>query len=388
MSADQTPRSPVEIGQTSFFQQFSDFCLHTDHFFDQQNFNRNYITTALQDLEMRIQQQVIKSNLNGYALILKLRLLNSLRVLEPGSKKWHEDATSLIAELKSSNYWTEKAVEDRPTSRNITIFAPFPFHMSSIEDSERLTRSFERRTRDASERALSKIIDNLHGTLLTAGRSEFSELIQDRDGLLSEYFPALADIHHEVTDNAYRHALKSPLTNVWLEDGDQEKSFFGDSLYLKVNRLTSSTDGRIALGERGRESAYPNSFHDFILARTDQHRAGRYTGPGRFLSFTYVDNGPGPVRHYRKLAPAEAQNKISTVSDFFAGIASSRPDIEGAGHGFRNMITAARSIRGFLCLRSGASMAFYDGHQNKFGSEVDPSQVSDRGTLLSFTFGL
>ena len=260
--------------------------------------------------------------------------------------------------------------------------------MSSVEDSERLAHSYDHRTRKSGERAISNIIDRAHEVLESYGRSEFSDLIKDRDGLISEYFPSIVDIHHEVTDNAYRHALRSPLTNIWMDDKKNNNGFFGDTLYLQINRLTISSSGRVVLEKSSSNQDYPESLRAYVDSRAANSRLRSFRGRGRILSFAYGDNGPGPLRHIKKYAPEHVRNEINTLSDVFRNGFSSRPDIKGSGSGFNNMVSAARIIKGYVCVRSGKTTVYYDGLQDKFGEEIDPSINTERGTMVFLMFGL
>lgn len=375
-------KSPlVEMHMGSPFSQFNSLCQVTELLSLPENRNVEYLSGILKDIE-----DIDKKN--ALNIINKLRIINILRSLDADNSRWHEESAEITAKLKTVDYWVERTFDSIPTSREITIFAPLPFHMSSVEDSARLAHSYDRRTLQASKKAISKIIDRAHEVLKSYNRSEFSDLINDRDGLIGEYFSSIADIHHEVTDNAYRHALRSPLTNIWLDEREENNSFFGDTLYLQINRLTVSSSGSVVLEKSSSNRVYPESLQNYIDVRTQTDSLRPYRGPGRLLSFAYADNGPGPLRHFKQYAPKDVSAKIETLSQIFRGGISSRPDIRGSGSGFNNMISAAQSIKGYVCVRSGNFTVYYDGAQDKFGEEEDFRLQNERGTMVFFMFGI
>lgn len=373
------PLAQPQMG--SPFSQFNFFCYFTDQLGRVENRNVDFLTSVLKEIDQT-------KGRNALNYINKLRAINIIRNLQPENRQWHEESAEITANLKAVNYWVERTWDETPTSREITIFAPLPFHMSNVEDSARLAHSYNRRTIDASKNAISKIIDRAHEALESYGKSEFSDLILDRDGLISEYFSAIADIHHEITDNAYRHALRSPLTNIWLGEEGENISFFGDTLYLQINRLTVSASGSVVLEKSSSDRIYPNSLQKYIDERIRKDPLRPYRGPRRLLSFSYADNGPGPLRHFKKYAPKEVSAKVSTLSEIFRMGISSRPDIKGSGSGFSNMISAASNIKGYVCVRSGNVTVYYDGNKNEFGEEVDENIENERGTMVFFMFGI
>lgn len=303
--------------------------------------------------------------------LLAYRILAVLNGL--GDKKYADAYRATIFQMRSAGFWIEKAfcaAESLSQAEN-TLFAPQPFHFGENSYSNELRNHIRQRTPETSRDALWRAITRIHEVTTEAAdvdsvsrKSIFFDPIFGQGLMLLD---ALGEVHFEASDNASRHALHTD-DNPYSFDSDDE-GFFGDIQYLQMTAISHLA------GDKRQRNDWPQA----IQAYVESYLSARNVKGGRFLMFSYVDNGPGIVEHVSKFSP-EAEKTPSSIGEVIEGRLTSS-DVVGAGYGLSNMREAIQSVAGFIYIQSGKHTHHFSGLD---GTTLDGIASLGRGTLLTF----
>lgn len=303
--------------------------------------------------------------------LLAYRILSILNTI--GKPEHIERYRNTIFDLKKSGYWIEKAFSppDALNQSENTLFAPQPFHFGEIHYSQELRMHIENRTPEASRDALYRVITRIHEsttaditTAETAKKSIFFAPIFGKGMYLLD---ALGEVHFEASDNATRHALQTEKNKNSIDSRDQE--FFGDVQYLQMSAIS------YLAGNQKRLAAWPEAIPHYI----EMYLMSRQARGGRFLVFSYVDNGPGIIEHLQKFQKRTGQS-IKSLRDVIDERMTTS-SVAGAGDGLSNMKDAIHSVDGLIYIQSGSHTYYFNGLDETIG--VGKATTS-RGTLLTF----
>ena len=297
--------------------------------------------------------------------IIAFKLLDELK--HSNEERWSSEYNKHLFRLKSNGYWMEKTFSSNLSSRENTIFAPLPFHFNDEANTVQLKQLFERRDFESSRKALDRILRLMHNGLQKNGKSVLSKIIDDKDSIFSEIFTPLAEIHFEIADNAYWHALKTD-ANLNFNQSEDE-NFFGDTLYLQVH----SVDLKTANSHDWSRST-PKEVNDYIGAYNETSPRKDST---RFLMISYIDNGPGIEKHYKRFR--QNQDPNTTLEYIVENRVTTRRKL-GAGAGLINVSKAVSDMHGCLIIYSGSTIYALDGYRDQKTSRSYPPC---RGTMVT-----
>lgn len=303
--------------------------------------------------------------------LLAYRILSTLNQIDnPEYSAAYRDA---IFALRRSGFWIEKAFSttDELNQAENTLFAPQPFHFADGNYSRELRTHIDNRTPETSRNALYNVITRIHETTTsnidsseTAQKSVFFEPIFGQGLSLLD---ALGEVHFEASDNATRHALRTD-NNKHSFDFVGE-NFFGDIQYLQMTAISQLAKNP------GRLKKWPDAVATYI----DMHLERKNAKGGRFLVFSYADNGPGIIEHITRFRPGLVDPSVSLREVINGRMTTS--SIDGAGDGLYNMQEAMIGVNGFINIQSGGHTYYFNGINQSAGVGV---ASRNRGTLLTF----
>jgi hypothetical protein len=314
---------------------------------------------------------IADSNPDAARKLLAYRILSILNSL--GKVEHIERYRNTIFDLKKSGYWIEKAFSppDALNQSENTLFAPQPFHFGESNYSQELRMHIENRTPEASRDALYRVITRIHESTTaditsseTARKSIFFAPIFGKGMYLLD---ALGEVHFEASDNATRHALHTEKNKNSIDSKDEE--FFGDVQYLQMSAIS------YLAGNQKRLSAWPEAIPHYI----EMYLNSKQAKGGRFLVFSYVDNGPGIIEHLQRFQKDAAQ-KIESLRDVIDERMTTS-SVAGAGDGLSNMKDAIHSVDGLIHIQSGSHTYYFNGLDETTGIG---KAATTRGTLLTF----
>ncbi len=305
----------------------------------------------------------LSKNPNAAREILQFRILTELKELD--EERWKGDYIEFIYRLRESKYWIEESIsDDRESSESEnTVFAPQPFHFYDALSAQKLTEIARSRTFGSSQVALTSILKRLNHKLSRDGRSSVIGDVLHNSVLLS----ALAEIHHEVTDNAYWHALKTSANSNYQKTASQ--SPFGDVLYLQIHSFS-----RLNAPNADISKEWPTDVRDYVKSYSTNLGKPNV----RFVILSYVDNGPGIIDHVERFYSGDAANP-KTISDVIKNQFTTRESPD-AGDGLSNVLEAINLAKGLLVITSGSRRFVFDGISNA----IDEHSIkNNRGTMIT-----
>lgn len=308
---------------------------------------------------------------NASRKLLAYRILSTLNRTE--KSEYSETYRNAIFDLRSSGYWIERAFSpaNELNQAENTLFAPQPFHFGDSQYSLELKTHIDNRTPDTSRNALYNVITKIHeATTSNINSSETSRksiFFEPIFGQGLQLLDALGEAHFEASDNASRHALRTDNNKHSFDF--VEENFFGDIQYLQMTAISQLARNP------GRLKEWPAAVSEYI----DTYLERRGAKGGRFLVFSYADNGPGIIEHIRRFRPEILDASVS-LRDVIEGRMTTN-SVDGAGEGLSNMQEAMSGVDGFINIQSGQHTYYYNGINQKADVGNAPRT---RGTLLTF----
>ena len=203
----------------------------------------------------------------------------------------------------------------------------------------------------------------LNSKLSKDGRPTIFRKLLDKHSLLN----ALSEIHYEITDNSYWHALKTGANTYYQKTSDEV--FFGDILCLQIHSFSRINPRKAKI-----DKDWPEDLSDYVA----QYSKSFGKKSVRFVITSYIDNGPGILQHVRRFSINDASNP-ATISDIIESKITTR-DIPGAGEGLSHVLKAISEVNGLLILTSGDRRFVFSGLTEE---KIEHSIENSRGTMIT-----